>query len=157
MRRGTIAFLAIICIVIIAGSIFLYQQIQQRDALRNVQISVDGVQIESVDAGSATLNISLRIINPNSIAVTIDRTDYTVFINNDSLGSGKNLHRVTIPAGGSVIISQPFTAPYVGATHGIWSYMTQDEVDWRIVGTAYFDTPLGTIAIPYEYSGTAKT
>lgn len=139
--------------LVVVGA-FAFQQYQQRESLRNVQISVDGVRVESVDLTSAGLNFSLRITNPNPNAVTIDRTDYTAFINNVSLGSGENLEAVTIPAGGSAVIPQLFTVSYSGAAQSVWSYLTQGEAGYRLVGTAYFDTFLGTVGVPYDISGT---
>jgi LEA14-like dessication related protein len=155
MKASTVALTVIVVIVIILALVG-YQEYQQREALRDIQISVDDVAIERVDLSSATLNFSLRITNPNTNAATIDQTDYAVFINNVSLGSGQNLDRVTIPAGGSVVIPQPFTVSYAGAAQSVWTYLTQGEADWRMVGTAYFDSPLGTVSVPYELSGTLR-
>ena len=157
MRRGTtIAIVAIVIIVLVAAGAFGYQQYQQRASLRNVQIGVDGVQVESANLTSASLIISLRITNPNTNAVTIDRTDYTLFINNISLGSGQNQQMVTIPAGGSAVIPQPFTVSFSGAAQSIWSYIVQGGVEYRLVGTAYFDTLLGTVGVPYDINGTLE-
>ncbi len=98
MKGTTIAIIAIVIIILVAAGAFGYQQYQQRASLKNVQIAVDGVQVEGVNLTSASLIFSLRITNPNTNAVTIDRTDYTGFINNISLGSGQNQEKVTIPA-----------------------------------------------------------
>ena len=119
-----------------------------------MQIGVDSIQVEDVDLTSADLIFHLRVANPNTNAVIIDRTDYTVMINNISLGSGQNQRTVTIPAGGSVVIPQPFTVSYEGAAQSIWSYLVQGGAEYRLVGTAYFDTLLGTVGVPYSLSGT---
>ena len=153
MRGATIVIVAIIIIVLVVAGAFGYQQYQQRASLKNVQIGVEGVQVESVNLTSASLVFSLRITNPNTNAVTIDRTNYTVFINNISLGSGQNQQKVTIPAGGSVVISQPFNVSYTGAAQSVWSYITQGKGEYRLVGTAYFDTLLGTVGVPYDLRG----
>lgn len=154
MKIITIVVIIIVVIAVAALGIFGYQQVQQRDALRNVQMSVDGVKVESVNLSSATLNFTLRVTNPNTNAATIDRTDYTVIINNVTLGNGQNLQKVTIPAGGSVVIPQPFTVSYTGAAKTVWSYITQGGADWNLVGTAYFDTFMGTVSVPYNITST---
>ncbi len=156
MKRTTIAIIAIVIIILVAAGAFGYQQYQQRASLKNVQIAVDGVQVEGVNLTSASLIFSLRITNPNTNAVTIDRTDYTVFINNISLGSGQNQEKVTIPAGGSLVIPQPFNVSYSGAAQSVWSYITQGGAEYRLVGTAYFDTLLGTVGVPYDITGTLE-
>jgi LEA14-like dessication related protein len=151
MKKITIVVIVIIVVIAVAAlGIFGYQQVQQREALKNIQMSVDGVKVESINLSSATLNFTLRITNPNTNAATIDRTDYTVIINNVTLGSGQNLEKVTIPAGGSVVIPQPFTVSYSGAARTVWSTITQGGADWNLVGTAYFDSFLGTVSVPYN-------
>ena len=137
----------------VAAGAFGYQQYRQRASLENVEIGVDSVQVTDIDLTSADLIFQLRVTNPNTNAVTIDRTDYTVIINNISLGSGQNQRTVTIPAGGSVVIPQPFTVSYEGAAQSIWSYLVQGGAEYRLVGTAYFDTLLGTVGVPYNFTG----
>jgi LEA14-like dessication related protein len=155
LRRSTaLVAVAIVIVVLVVVGVLAFQQYQQRESLRNVQIGVDGVRVESVNLTSARLNFSLRITNPNTNAVTIDRTDYTVLINNISLGTGQNLERVTMPAGGSMVIPQPFTVSFSGAAQSVWSYLIEGEADYRLVGTAYFDTFLGTVGVPYDIRGT---
>lgn len=144
--------------MVIAGvAVFGYQQVQQREALKNIEISIEGINVESINLSSASLNLSLRVTNPNTNAATLDRTDYTVIVNNISVGSGQNLEKVTIPAGGSVVISQPFTVMYSGSARSVWSYLTQGGADVRLVGTAYFDSFLGTVSVPYNVTAYSST
>ncbi|MDW5564141.1 MAG: LEA type 2 family protein [Methanomassiliicoccus sp.] len=156
MKGWVIAVVAIIIVVIAVVGVFGYQQFQQRDALRNIQVSVDGVSVESLNLSTAVLNVSLRFTNPTTNMATLDRTDYTLFINNVSLGTGQNLEKVNIPAGGSVVVSQPFNVSYSGAAQTAWSYLTNNVINWRLVGTAYFDTFLGTVSVPYDLTGSTS-
>jgi LEA14-like dessication related protein len=144
----------IVIIAVVALAIFGYQQYQERNALKDLQMSISDVKIESVNLTSASLNFTLKVTNPTTNSATIDRTNYTVFINNVSLGTGENQQKVTIPAGGTAFIPQPFMASNSGVAQGAWNYLTQDTVDWRIVGTAYFDTFLGTVSTGYDFNGT---
>ena len=146
--------LVILVIAILLVGIISYELIQQRRALEDVQVSVDGVELVSLNLTSATLNISLRFTNPNTNAATLDRTDYTLYINNINVGSGQNLEKATIPAEGSLVIPQLFTISYSGGLQTIWTFLQQGGADWRLVGTAYFDTFLGTVSVPYDLTGT---
>jgi LEA14-like dessication related protein len=154
VKRGTIALLVVALIIAIVVGALGYQQVQQRRALENIQVSVDGVKLVSLNSSSATLNISLRFTNPNTNAAILDRTDYTLYINDINVGSGQNLEKTTIPAGGSVVIPQLFTISYSGGLQTIWSLIQQGGADWRLVGTAYFDVFLGTVSVPYDLNGT---
>ncbi|MBI0582040.1 MAG: LEA type 2 family protein [Methanomassiliicoccales archaeon] len=154
MKMLTILISIIVIVAVVVVAIFGYQQVQQREALRDIQISISDVKIESVNLSSASLNFTLRITNPSTNVATLDRTEYTIFINNVSLGTGQNQGKVTIPAGGTVFIPQPFIASNRGVAQGAWAFLTQDQVSWRIVGTAFFDTFLGTVSVGYDFSGT---
>lgn len=156
IRPMAIAVVVIVIIAAIALSVIGYQQYREREAVKDLQFSVSEVKIESVNLTTASLNFTLRITNPSSNAATIDRTTYAVSINNISLGNGENAEKVTIPAGGTVYVPQPFTASNSGTAQGAWAYLTQDTVEWRIVGTAYFDTFLGTVSAGYDYNGTTS-
>ncbi len=156
LKRNTIIVIVVVVVIILAVvGVFGYQQVQQRDALKNIQYSLNGVQVESINLSSATLNLSLLLTNPNSNPATLDRTDFTVFINNISLGSGQNLQKVTIPAGASQDVQILFTVLYKGAAITAWSYLTTRNAEWRLVGTAYFDTLLGTVSVPYNITSTS--
>jgi LEA14-like dessication related protein len=154
MKKWHLIIVVIIVAVIIIAAVFGYQQVRQRQALEDIQISFAGVSIESISLTSVSLNFTLRMTNPSTTNAVLDRTDYTVFINNFSLGSGQNLEQVTIPAGGSVLVPQPFILSNSGAIQGIWNAILAGQVDWRLVGIAYFDLILFTVSVPYEFSGT---
>jgi LEA14-like dessication related protein len=161
LKRNTIIVIVVIVVIILAVvGVFAYQQVQQREALRNIKVSVEGFKVESVTLSSATVNFSLRFTNPNSNPATLDRTDFTVYINNISVGSGQNLQKVTIPAGGSAVIPIPFTFSYTGVAQSLFTVLQQAlqqggvGLEWRLVGTAFFDSPLGTVSVPYDFSGT---
>jgi LEA14-like dessication related protein len=154
MKKMAILISIIVIVAVVIVAIFGYQQYQQRAALREIQISISDVKIESVNLTSASLNFTLKVTNPSTQEATLDRTVYTLFINNVSLGTGENQEKVTIPAGGTVFIPQPFMASNSGVAQGAWSFLTEDQVSWRMVGTAYFDTFLGTVSTGYEFNGT---
>lgn len=154
MRAAAIIAAIIVVIIVAVVAITGYQQYRERQAVEELQFEVDGVSIESVDLETAHLNFTLRVTNPSGNQATIDRTNYTVYINNISLGTSENQGRVTIPAGTTVLIPQPFVANNSGAAQGAWQYLTNDQVEWRIAGTAYYDTLLGTVSVNYERNGT---
>jgi LEA14-like dessication related protein len=154
VKTITIAIIVIVVVAALVVGAFGYQQVRQRQALEDIKISVDGVSIVSISLTSATLNISLRFTNPTTTPATLDRTDYTLFINNVNVGSGQNVQQVVIPAGGSLVVPQIFTVSYSGGLQGIWSILQQGGGEWRLVGTAFFDTFLGTVAVPYDLTGT---
>ncbi len=154
MRRIWIVVAVIVVIGIVIIAAFGYQAYAQRNALRDIQVSVDRVRVDSVSLTSATLNITFRFTNPTTTTATLDRTDFTILINGNLLGSGQNLQKVQIPAGGSTTVPIPFTVSYTGAAQSAWSFLTQGGANYTITGTAFFDNVFGTVSVPYTFSGT---
>ncbi|MEN3037375.1 MAG: LEA type 2 family protein [Candidatus Methanosuratincola petrocarbonis] len=106
------------------------------------------VHVKSIGLASATLEVSLSIYNPNSITATLDRVTYSLYANGIYLGDG-TLSRTDIPPGSTITVSAPFTLS--GALSVLWScFTTGGEVTWRVKGTAYFDTPLGSLTTPFD-------
>jgi len=149
-----ITFAVLITITIAVGAIYLQTEVQteveQRKALQNVEISFDGVG--NVDPGltSARLDLVLRMYNPNDITATLDRADFDLWGNENYLGNGVINKRVDIPPFASRTVHTDFELDYGGIGSLIWSTLTASNMTWRIAGTAYYDTPLGTIDIPFD-------
>jgi LEA14-like dessication related protein len=152
MSRKKVAVVAVIVVALVLGTVGLWltQQVGQREALRAVQISFDGADLKNVGLTSATLVIRLRMYNPNSITATLDRANYDLWGNENHLGSGVISERTDIPPGSMRTVATDFDLSYVGTAGVIWSVLKEGKVSWRITGTAYFDTPLGTMNVPFD-------
>lgn len=140
----------IIIVVILISGLWFYQQVRQREALRDVIVSVDDVGVGSIGLTGATLNIRLNMYNPNSITATLDRVDYQIYGNNNFIGNGNINQRIDIPPGRTEYVTTDFHLSYGGALRVIWSAIRQGDVNWRVTGIAHFDTPLGTLNIPFD-------
>jgi len=145
-------FVAVGVVILILASVGFYfiNEIRQREALRNIEVSVYDVAIESIGFTSATLKIKLKMFNPNSIPATLDRANYNLYGNDIYLGSGVIPTRVNIPAHSSTVVTTTFDLSYSGAAKVIWDALSTGKVIWKIKGTAYFDTPFGSISVPFE-------
>jgi LEA14-like dessication related protein len=148
--NGTKIGITVVAILIIVGVIFVVIQLLQREAMQNVELSLSDVQIRNVGFTSATLEIYLNMYNPNSgITATLDRMDYSVYANGNYLGNGQVIQRVDISPKATKMVSSTFQVSYAGTLGAIWSALTSGgNIKWNLKGTAYFDTPFGTLNIP---------
>ena len=145
-----VSAVVIVVLAALGAGLWFTQQIRQREALKNVIVSIAEIHVEEIGLTGATLNIRLRMQNPNSLTATLDRMDYTIYGNGNNLGSGNIAQRTDIPAGGENVASTDFDLLYSGAAKVIQSDLATGNVKWRITGTAYFDTPIGTINVPFD-------
>lgn len=148
--NGTKIGIAIVALIIIVGVLFLVNELLQREAMQNVELSFSDVQIRNIGFTSATLEIYLNMYNPNSgITATLDRMDYSVSANGNFLGNGQITQRVDITPRATKTVSSTFQVSYAGTLGAVWSALKNGgNIKWNLKGTAYFDTPFGTLDIP---------
>ena len=137
-------------IVVIIVILFISSEINQRKALENVEITLQEVQIQSFSLSGASLKLFLNMFNPNDITTTLDRADYEIWFNDNSLGNGSIDKRVDIPPLESRTIDTDFSLSFQGIGQSVISALTENEITWRISGIAYYDTIFGPIEIPFD-------
>jgi len=99
------------------------------------------------------LFIRLSIYNPNDyVTATLDRMDYTIYANEIAIGSGCFSGRTDIPPGGARMVSTTYRADLRTAPAMIISAIVSGDITWKVGGTAYIDTPFGTLITPFEIS-----
>ena len=114
MKGKKIASIAsiIIAVGIVAYvAIFASTEIEQRKALEDIQISFHDASLEDLGLSGATLNLALRMYNPNDVTATLDRFDYELWFNDNYLGSGATHQRVDIPPLTSRVATSVVTSP----------------------------------------------
>jgi len=139
-------------IIVIFASVGISQEIEQRKALENVEISFDGVNVKDIGFSGATLDLVFRMYNPNDITATLDRADYDLYLNGNYLGMGQISKRVDITAFTSRTVPTEFDLSFGGVAQSLISALIEGETTWRVSGTAYYDTLLGTINVPFDFT-----
>jgi len=143
--------IGVVVIVIIVGfGFFAYSEISQRKALEDIEISLQDVNFSRVGFTSATLSIWLDMYNPNDITATLDRADYEVYLNDNYVGSGQISSKTSIPAYSSTIVKTNFDVAYSGIGPTLISAISNQQIIVRLSGQAYYDTPFGTLTIPFS-------
>lgn len=127
-----------------------FTETEQRKALEDVDISFHAATLQDIGFSGATLDLALEMYNPNDITATLDKADYDLWFNDNFLGHGFTHQRVDIPPLTSRIVRTEFDLDFTGAGQSVISALTQGEATWRLAGTAYYDTVIGTLNIPFD-------
>ncbi len=145
--------LVILAIIGFYGYSYFTYEVAKREALKSCEFRLADVRLKSIGLTSAELIIVLEIYNPNSIIVTLDRADFYLYGNDNYLGYGEITRRIDIPPYSFKSVNIPFTLEYSGAGGVIWSAIQRgSKIEWKITGTAYIDTPFGTMTVSFtEY------
>ncbi len=145
-----------LAIAIIIG-VFLFQQYEQREAIKNLQISLGGFDVKSIGFTSLTLGLDLNLYNPGSITATLDRIVYDVYANGNHLTNGEIPQRYDILPGQTVTVPTDITVSYVGGLETLWSAIKNGAVTWEVKGTDYFDMPIfGIVDLPFDVTKTSQ-
>jgi len=145
--------IGLVAVVLILGSLglYIYQEHQKREALKNVEIYLADVDVKSIGATSATLEVKLKFYNPGNTAATLDRADYSLYGNALYVGDGRITEKVEIDPGENKIVTTPFNLSYSGTLGVLWEALrTGGQITWRVVGDAYITTPLGTLTRHFD-------
>ena len=107
----------IIILAIIIGVSLLSQEVKKREVLKRCNISLVEIDAKNIGPTSITLDIKLRIYNPNTTTTTLDRVDSSLYGN--YLGNGTIKKRVGIPPGDITMATIPFELSYIRAVKTI--------------------------------------
>lgn len=130
--------------------LFLNCFLAQRVAVKNCKFYLKDVEIKNISLSGISLILRIKIENPNSIDVVIDRLEYSFFINNRKAFSGTTAKGLKIPKGGSRELSTQVDLNYRDLSDALWDAIEKGRADYSLKGRAYIDTPFGSFSYPVE-------
>lgn len=140
----------LVILIVLVAIIAIAYQFAQAAAFQNVQISLAGASIGNVGLTGADLNLELNMYNPGSMPATVSSVSYSIYGNNNYLGSGTISGPISVPPGGTITTPTTFTISYIGAAKTIWSAITGGSAYWEMKGDASVSTLLGPITVPFD-------
>jgi hypothetical protein len=144
MKR--ILLLSLVCISLFSCS--LLESIQQRIAVKNCQWDFVEAAAHSFSLTDMKVDLKISAMNPNQVEVVIDRLDLMLFINErqtvkaDFAGTSININQTKT-------LTTTLTVPYITVGMAIIDILRKNQpVKYRLDGTVYIDTRLGTFSFP---------
>ena len=140
-----------IAIVLVALTLLIgCSEILKRIAVKELKFSFTGVSLLNYTLSDMTLKVDLKAKNPNDIDAVIDRLEYSFYINEMNAANGTTARKVTVKAGGEKAISTNLTINYLNLGAAILKAVQEKKADYKIEGTVYIDTQIGSISFPIE-------
>lgn len=106
-----------------------------------------------LSASTIDFDILLEVQNPNSIGLTLDRINFDLLVDNRRIVQGFANEGIRIPAEGIGDVRLEARVGY-NELRGLWDEIVQavrgGRPDYEIRGTAYYDTPLGSLELPFD-------
>jgi LEA14-like dessication related protein len=142
---GIVVILFIIALIAIFG----YQS-AQAEAFRNVQINIASAEIPNLGLTSATLNLQLSMFNPSSIPATLSSITYSIYWNNNIIGTGSISGPISIPSHQSVIEPTTITLSYINSLESAFSQLEGKPFSLSINGDATYGSIFGPITTTFS-------
>lgn len=153
MEKTSSALTVKILISLLIFSVFLLSscsQIAQRLAILSCKYSFLDVSPVNVGLTSLDLKLSIEISNPNSVDVILDKLGFDFFVNESKIFNGVMESKLNIPKGSNSILEHGIKISYIEAGTAIIKAIKGKKAAYRLRGKAYYDSPLGSIALPVD-------
>ena len=118
------------------------------------KVTLHSVEVTSASFEGLSANFAFDVDNPNPIGVDLSRLDYQLTIDGHQLAEGHGNQTLSVPSNGHGTMVLPVSVRFVELGQAVASMMTKQTVPYTIKATLGFSTPMGTVDIPVESSGT---
>ncbi len=154
MKTKIIAGIVLAILVILLGAgLYLFSQIQEKEAFKNVEMDFESVEIKNIDLQQTTLNLNLKVYNPNKIPATLDGADYEIYLQGIYIGNGSLNEQLTIPPNETKIARSEVNVRYKNLNQllNITDEIVKNngKVNIMIKGNAYVEF-IGRINFPFK-------
>lgn len=119
-------------------------------------VSLAGIELKQVGVFEQRYDLTLRIQNPNGVALPIAGMNYALQLNGKSFAKGVNNKPVDIPAHGEALAQVEVTSNVVGLLDHIKRLGRKDEpsLDYKVEGSVSLAHRM--IALPFRHEGSLK-
>lgn len=122
--------------------------IWHRVALKNCEYRLAGTKIKELALTYLRLEVIIDVTNPNSIEVVVDRIKFDLYVNDEKIANASQNVKTRIPSGESVKIRPLVTLDYSKVQLALISAIKKFSATYKVVGTVYFDTAVGSFSFP---------
>ncbi len=142
--------------VLLAAFFFLWHCSSLKElAVRQPEVSVMRVRLNSLSPHQLTLLLQLQVSNPNPIEIQLAGFDYRLMVNKRSVLAGKLEKRFSVPANGADTVEIPLGIPWRDLFALTREISRRDSAYYLLEGGLVFDLPvIGETRIPVRHRGT---
>jgi LEA14-like dessication related protein len=148
MRRGMVVIAALAVAAVRGASQSVPKAVfaQPVVALRDVRLAAEGLS-------GGTLDVLLKIYNPNAYDLDVSQMTYTVSVDSSEVGSGHTAQRVMIKAHDSSMVHLPVDFTWTGAAAAARLLTANGYVPYEVKGTIQAARGAATLTIPFDQRG----
>lgn len=148
-RRAALGVLAALSAVILAGCATLARSVE------SPTLSLSQVQMLESNLLEQRYRLTLRVQNPNAIALPVKGMNYSVKFADIDFASGVTPNAFRIPANGEQLVDIDVSTNLLRSAQQLVRYLQKDNnsLDYELSGSIQVDLPF-VGAVPFSRSGT---
>ncbi|MEO0138213.1 MAG: LEA type 2 family protein [candidate division WOR-3 bacterium] len=124
--------------------------ITERMTIRECRFTLISVSAYDFTFSDMKVDFELKVQNPNKTNATLDKLDYTFYVNQTAVFSGTTGQGLKIPAGKSANFTTTITLEYTKIGQALVEAIRFKTASYQIKARAYIKTMLGEISYPVE-------
>lgn len=122
-----------------------------KDVVRPPEVELWDVEIDDIGLWGLSLDLVLKVINPNSVPMRLDRADFEVYVDGNYLCSG-SFPSTTVWGRSTEFVETHVEVPWKEGLTALWKVVRAEMLGGGLTlsveGTAY----VGGFPIPFSYS-----
>ncbi len=122
-------------------------------AFQRPTLTFESASIEGLDLEGVTVVLHYRLENPNGVGLRLSRLGYALDVEDRRIVSGSLPGGLDIPSRGKVPLPVAVRVHFAELPGLAGAMASKEEVAYRITGDAGVDTPIGTLDLPFQHSG----
>ncbi|HTR77809.1 MAG TPA: LEA type 2 family protein [Gemmatimonadaceae bacterium] len=124
-----------------------------RQEFARPQISLVSMRVIGIGVTGGSLEVILKIFNPNSYRLDANTFTYQVEVDSIPLAHGTVANRFTVAPKDSTLLRIPLAFTYAGLGAAGRSIMTSGSVNYRVSGNLTVLTPGSSFTVPFAQQG----
>ena len=126
-----------------------------RAAFEQPVVSLKSVAVRGVGLTGGSLDVLLKVYNPNSYRLDATRLTYKVNLAGDTItvATGALDSRFTVQEKDTAVVTIPVNFTYAGLGAAGRSVLNTGTVDYHILGDVTVGSPVGNFTVPYSSHG----
>ena len=99
------------------------------------------------------LIIGLDVENPNRFDLKLKSFEYTIYLNNEDIGSGRLEKEILVPASSTTSVKAPLAANFKNLGASLKAIVTGSDLPYKIEGKAEISAIFGSVTFPFSKEG----
>ncbi len=136
-------------IIAILSSLLMTGCASLQDIVQQPTVQVAAVRLGNLSLSAATLNVDIKVDNPNPVGVKVRNVVYNLKINDKDLLKGTQNQGIHLPSAGSGIVELPLQVNYFDLYDSVLELFAHESVGYDLSGSV----GIGPFDIPYHTKG----